>query len=172
MPQDAVWPCLVGQYSWNPQRKNPRTHCSECASRHFHSSGFVRGENLSRLHKQRHVGARSTHAAVHIDTKVREGQPTVWVANALTHLWAEVYWKNKSLTIFCNFIFKKKPNQTKEISHQIIKRLLDNNFNSHSGILVIPSPPGIRCIALWRVLRVPAHQWKVVKLHKNLCSVA
>lgn len=137
---------------------------------------FFSGDNLSRQHKQRHVRARSTHVAVHYRYQSKRRSTNSlrcqYTYTSLGRSIVQVYWKNKSIMIFCNFIFKKKPNQTMATSHQIIKRLPDNNFSSHSGTLVIPSPPGIHCIALWRVFRVPAHQWKVVKLHKNLCSVA
>lgn len=171
MPPDAVWTRLAGQYSWNPQRNNPSTHCSEHALRHFHSFVFLRGENLSRQHEQRHVGAQSSRAAVRYRYQSKR-RSTNSLSCPRTHVWAEVYSKNESIMVFCHFIFRKKSNQTTEISHQIIKRLLDNNWISYSGTLVIPSPAGICCIALWRVLRVPVHQWKVVKLLKNLCSVA
>lgn len=171
MPPDAVWTCSAGQYSWNPQRNNPSTHCSERASRHFHSFVFIRGENLSRQHEQRHVGAQSSQAAVHYGYQSKR-RSTNSLSCQHTHLWAEVYLKNKNIMVFCHFISKKKSNQTTKISHQIIERLLDNNCISYSGTLAIPSPAGICCIALRRVLRVPAHQWKMVKLPKNLCSVA
>lgn len=42
------------------QKNIPSVQCSECALGHFHS-GFLRRENLSRQHEQRHVGAQSTH---------------------------------------------------------------------------------------------------------------
>lgn len=52
---------------------NPNIPCNECTLRCLHSFAFVRGENLTRQHKQRHVGVHMLLCIT--DTKVRGGQP-------------------------------------------------------------------------------------------------
>lgn len=47
------------------RRGIPSFHHRECTFGHFHSSAFVRGQNPSRQHQQRHTGAQHTHTALH-----------------------------------------------------------------------------------------------------------
>lgn len=82
------------------------------------------------------------------DPAGREGQPTAWAVN--THTFGQRCVRiTTALWYFVTLPLKKKPNQTEEISHQIIKRSLHNN-PARSGTPVIPSPPGIpRTNARW-----------------------
>lgn len=86
------------------------------------------------------MGARRTRCA-HCRSQSTRRATNSWAVN--THTFGQRGVRiTTALWYFITLPSKKKPNQTEEISHQIIKRSLHNN-PAGSGTPVIPSPPGI-----------------------------